>query len=79
MTPDEFRRWGYATVDWVAGYFERVEGMPVLSRVEPGDIRAQLPDAAPEQGEPFDDLLRDLDAWTSVDLVGTFCPYVGYC
>jgi aromatic-L-amino-acid decarboxylase len=80
MTPDEFRRWGYATVDWVARYFERVEELPVLSRVEPGDIRALLPDAAPEQGESFDDLLRDLDAivlpgithWQSPTFFGFF-------
>src|SRR5262249_43777952 len=25
MTPDEFRRWGHETVDWIAGYLERIE------------------------------------------------------
>ena len=25
MTPQEFRRWGHATVDWVARYMEQVE------------------------------------------------------
>jgi aromatic-L-amino-acid decarboxylase len=34
----------------------------VAARVEPGDVRARLPESAPEQGEPFDALLRDLDA-----------------
>jgi aromatic-L-amino-acid decarboxylase len=29
--------------------------------VRPGDVRAQLPASAPEQGEPFADVLRDLD------------------
>ncbi len=61
MTPDEFRRRGHEAVEWVARYMERVEEFPVLSRVAPGDVRARLPKQAPEQGEPFDTILRDLD------------------
>lgn len=61
MTPDEFRRRGREIVDWIADYMERVESYPVRSRVKPGEIRAKLPAAAPERGEPFEDVLRDLD------------------
>lgn len=61
MSPDEFRRWGHATVDWVARYLEQVEEYPVLSQVHPGDIRARLPAAAPQDGESFDRVLADLD------------------
>src|SRR5262245_45142541 len=35
MTPEEFRRWGHETVDWIAGYLERIEDFPVLSRAGP--------------------------------------------
>jgi len=62
MTPDEFRRHGHALVDWVAEYMERVGELPVQSGVAPGDVRARLPAAAPEDPEPFEDLMRDLDA-----------------
>ena len=62
MSPAEFRRRGYEVVDWVADYMERVGELPIPARVQPGDIRAQLPDRAPEQPEPFEDLMRDLDA-----------------
>ena len=31
MTPDDFRRWGHETVEWVARYMERVEELPVMS------------------------------------------------
>ena len=62
MTGDEFRRHGYALVDWIADYVERVETLPVLSRVEPGAVRAQLPPAAPLEGEPFEAMLRDVEA-----------------
>jgi aromatic-L-amino-acid/L-tryptophan decarboxylase len=61
MTPDEFRRQGHALVDWIADYHSRVETFPVLSQVKPGEIRAQLPSAAPEQGEAFDQILSDID------------------
>ena len=61
MTPDEFRRWGHAAVDWIARYMENVESYPVLSQVEPGAIRARLPVEPPQEGEPFDAVLRDLD------------------
>jgi len=61
MTPDEFRRWGREAVDWIARYMERVEELPVLSQVAPGQVRAGLPPRPPERGEPFDAVLRDLD------------------
>lgn len=60
MTPDEFRRWGKALVDWIADYRERIEEHPVQSRMEPGEIRRRLPETAPEEPEPFEDVLRDL-------------------
>jgi aromatic-L-amino-acid/L-tryptophan decarboxylase len=61
MTPDEFRRWGHAVVDWIADYQKRVETLPVLSQVQPGEIRAKLPPAPPERGESFDAMLADVD------------------
>jgi aromatic-L-amino-acid decarboxylase len=52
---------GYAAVDWLAGYHDRVRAAPVLARVEPGELRAQLPAAPPEQPAPFASVLEDLD------------------
>ena len=60
MTPDEFRRYGHELVEWVAGYMERVAALPVQASVEPGEIRAALPPAPPEDPEPFEALVRDL-------------------
>jgi len=56
-----FREDGAAALDWAARYLERVGDLPVLAQVEPGEIRARLPAAPPERGEPFADVLRDLD------------------
>jgi aromatic-L-amino-acid/L-tryptophan decarboxylase len=61
MTADEFRRHGYEVVDWLAKYFERVETLPVLSQVEPGQIRASLPPEPPAQGGPFQAMLQDVE------------------
>jgi aromatic-L-amino-acid/L-tryptophan decarboxylase len=61
MTPDEFRQYGRAVVDWIADYYEQVESLPVLSQVRPGEIRAGLPPAAPQQGEPFEAILADVN------------------
>src|ERR671932_218277 len=56
-----FRDDAAAAVEWVARYLERVPELPVLATVRPGEIRARLPASPPEQGEPFNAVLRDLD------------------
>ena len=60
MDLETFRRNGYAAIDWVVDYLENVESRPVLSQVQPGDIRKQLPACAPEQGESFEAMLQDM-------------------
>lgn len=61
MSGEEFRRHGRAVVDWIAEYLERLEEFPVLSRASPGEVRAALPARPPEKGEPFDEMLRDVE------------------
>ena len=61
MTPEEFRRHAHAVVDWIADYRARAASLPVVSRIEPGALRASLPADPPEQGEPFEAILADLD------------------
>jgi aromatic-L-amino-acid/L-tryptophan decarboxylase len=60
MTPDEFRRYGHAVIDWIADYQSRVESFPVLSQAKPGQVRAALPANPPAQGEAFEALLEDV-------------------
>jgi aromatic-L-amino-acid decarboxylase len=61
MSKEEFRRFGHELIDWVADYLEQVEDLPVLSRIEPGDLKAQLPLAPPETGEPMEQIIADVD------------------
>lgn len=80
MTPGEFRRWGREVVDWIADYLEGVERFPVAPSVEPGEIRARLPGGPPEEAEPFDAILRDVNEilmpgvmhWQSPNFFGYF-------
>ena len=61
MPPEELRRVGREFIDWVVGYLDSVGDLPVLPSTRPGDVLAQLPEAAPEKGESFDAILDDLD------------------
>ena len=57
----DFRDDAVATSEWIAGYLEGVRELPVLSQVEPGQIKAALPASPPDRAEPFSAVLRDLD------------------
>ena len=61
MPVEEFRRHGYEIVDWIADYFENLEDFPVLSKIEPNSLRDSLPKTAPENGEDFSDVIKDVE------------------
>jgi len=60
MTPEEFREYGRMVIDWIADYQTQVEEYPVLAQVDPGEIRAGLPAAPPQNGAAFEDILGDV-------------------
>jgi len=61
MSAEQFRHHGKQVVDWISDYYARIESLPVLSQVRPGEIRQALPDHPPAHGEAFESLLSDLD------------------
>lgn len=61
MTPEEFRQAGHQLIDWVADFRAGLAQRPVMAQVAPGDIKAQLPPAPPQQPEAFQQILQDLD------------------
>lgn len=61
MDTNAFRRHGHELIDWIADHWERLEGLPVVPEVSPGDIRRALPASAPESGEPFDTVMADFE------------------
>ncbi len=80
MPPEAFRQAGYAVIDWLVDYQQRVAELPVKPPVAPGDIRALLPASAPQSGEPFTEMLADLERvvlpglmhWQSPNFFGYF-------
>lgn len=80
MTPDEFRKYGHAVIEWLAEYQENVEAYPVKSQVQPGEVRSMLPLLPPEAGESMDAILADVDRiimpgithWQSPNMYGFF-------
>jgi aromatic-L-amino-acid decarboxylase len=61
MPVEEFKKYGYELIDWVAGYLENVDLFPVLPNIKPGDIKSQLPLRAPESGEELSKIISDID------------------
>jgi glutamate/tyrosine decarboxylase-like PLP-dependent enzyme len=60
MTPEEFRRYGYAIIDLIADHRAQVAERRVMAQTAPGSIKAQLPAAPPLTGESLDAVLSDL-------------------
>ena len=80
MSSEEFRNTGYAVIDWIADYYENVDSYPVRSQVRPGDIRSNLPDKPPSEGESMETIINDIDKlimpgithWQSPNFYGYF-------
>lgn len=61
MSSEEFKKYGYQLIDWVADYLDNIEKYPVLAQIKPGEVKAQLPGKAPADGENFDRMIDDLN------------------
>ncbi len=62
MDIEEFRAQAHALVDWIADFRAGIAARPVQAQVRPGDVLAQLPADPPDEPQPFDEVMRDLDA-----------------
>ena len=61
MPSGEFKEVGKKLIDWSADYLNNIEELPVLPNVKPGEIKAKLPQTPPEQSEPFENIISDLN------------------
>jgi aromatic-L-amino-acid decarboxylase len=52
---------GQKLLAWIATYLEHPERYPVVSPVQPGDIRASLPTAPPARGESLERIIADFE------------------
>jgi aromatic-L-amino-acid decarboxylase len=59
MDKETFRKFGHEFVDWVVDYLDSVEEYPVRAQVKPGWVLGRLPDSAPLDGEPMEQIFKD--------------------
>jgi aromatic-L-amino-acid/L-tryptophan decarboxylase len=80
MSVEEFRKQGKQMIDWIADYYENIEKYPVLSQIKPDEIKNQLPEEAPLEGQSMDQLMADVNSiimpgithWQSPDFYAYF-------
>ncbi|MED6201691.1 hypothetical protein PIB30_097490 [Stylosanthes scabra] len=60
LNPEEFRRQGHMIIDFLADYYHNIQNYPVLSQVEPGYLKKNLPSFAPFGPEPIETILQDI-------------------
>src|SRR6184192_242999 len=77
--PEEFRKQLHELADWIADFRENIEKLRVAPDDKPGAIRVQLPAQAPEEGEPFEEILSDVDRLIVPGMVHWSHPmFLGY-
>ena len=59
MDHQQFRKYGHELIDWLADYMDNVESYPVVSTVEPGEIKSGIPPSPPSEKEPMEKIIAD--------------------
>jgi aromatic-L-amino-acid decarboxylase len=77
--PEEFRKQLHELADWIADFRENIESLRVAPNEEPGAVRARLPAQPPDDGEPFEKVLSDVDRLIVPGMVHWSHPmFLGY-
>ncbi|XP_023083004.1 histidine decarboxylase isoform X2 [Piliocolobus tephrosceles] len=61
MEPEEYRERGREMVDYICQYLSTVRERRVTPDVQPGYLRAQLPESAPEDPDSWDNIFGDIE------------------
>ncbi|KAI1478408.1 pyridoxal phosphate-dependent transferase [Daldinia eschscholtzii] len=62
MDSKQFREAAVASIDEIVKYYDTIEERRVVSNVEPGYLRKLLPQEAPQNGESWADIQKDLES-----------------
>ncbi|XP_076350881.1 aromatic-L-amino-acid decarboxylase-like isoform X5 [Tachypleus tridentatus] len=60
MDTEEFRLYGKQMVDFMADYMHNIRNHRVLPQISPGYVRDLVPEQAPEEGEPWEEVFKDI-------------------
>src|SRR5690242_12065891 len=78
-SPEVFRKQLHQMADWIADFRENLGTIRVAPNDKPGAIRAALPAQPPENAEPFDKILADIDRLIVPGMVHWSHPmFLGY-
>ncbi|XP_073922021.1 histidine decarboxylase isoform X4 [Castor canadensis] len=61
IEPEEYRERGREMVDYICHYLSTVRERRVTPDVQPGYLRAQLPESAPEEPDSWDSIFGDIE------------------
>ncbi|XP_060030630.1 histidine decarboxylase isoform X2 [Erinaceus europaeus] len=61
MEPEEYRERGKEMVDYICQYLSTVRERRVTPDVQPGYLRAQMPDSAPQEPDSWDSIFGDIE------------------
>ncbi|ROT63150.1 hypothetical protein C7M84_018975 [Penaeus vannamei] len=61
MNSEEFRKRGKEMVDYIANYMDTIENRRVTPAIEPGYLKDLVPLEAPQKGEGWDDIMKDVE------------------
>lgn len=61
MDSNQFRVAGKQMVDLIADYLDNIRDRSVLPSVQPFYINSVVPSEAPEDGEPWQDVFKDIE------------------
>ncbi|XDG06832.1 hypothetical protein ABKA04_006447 [Annulohypoxylon sp. FPYF3050] len=62
MDSKQFREAAISSIDDIVRYYDTIEERRVVSNVEPGYLRKLLPEEAPQNGEAWADIQKDLES-----------------
>jgi aromatic-L-amino-acid decarboxylase len=79
IPPKEFRKQLHELADWIADFRENLGSLKVAPNDKPGAILAALAAKPPEEGQPFDKILSDIDRLIVPGMVHWSHPmFLGY-
>jgi aromatic-L-amino-acid decarboxylase len=61
LNPKDFKKEADPVIEWIDSYLNNLRDYPVKARVAPGDIYWAIPDEAPLESEPMEQIMEDLD------------------
>lgn len=61
MPAEDFKRYGYKMIDWIANYIENIDKYPVIPGISYGDVKENIPATPPFDGGDLDNVFSDVD------------------